>query len=203
MEPRQRKDLRLKGYDYASNGVYHVTICTYQKTPWLSRIVGAATCRPQPNLEDPQPNLEDPQPNLEDPQPNLEDPQPNLEDPQPNLEVQLTEYGQAIEKAIRNIPGIYCFIRIKNFVIMPNHVHLLLHFKFPDSMKKRPTLSIVVNQLKRYASMQAGHTLWQRSFHDNIINNRAEYESTMHYIDSNPANWPNDDFYVTLDYLQS
>ena len=161
MEPRQRKNLRLKGYDYASNGVYHVTMCTYQQTPWLSRIEESG------------------------------------------LGVLLTSYGQIVEKAIRNIPSIYSFIQIKNYVIMPNHVHLLLHFKLPDTAQEKPTLSTVIGQAKRFASIQAGHTLWQRSFHENIISNRAEYENAMHYIDNNPVNWPNDDFYVTLDYLQS
>ena len=79
---------------------------------------------------------------------------------------------------------------------MPNYVHLLLHFKFPDTEEKKPTLSNVIGQMKRHASMQAKTPLWQRSFYDNVISDRTEYDSAMRYIDENPANWPNDEYYV-------
>jgi len=85
---------------------------------------------------------------------------------------------------------------------MPNHVHLMLYFKFPDAIVDKPTLSTVMNQMKRHASIQAGVSLWQRSFFDNIINDRKEYERAMQYINSNPANWPNDEFYVPLEFLE-
>lgn len=43
-----------------------------------------------------------------------------------NIRPQLTKYGQVVERAIRFIPICYPYCRIDNFVIMPNHVHLLL-----------------------------------------------------------------------------
>lgn len=38
----QRKSLRLPNYDYGQSGAYFVTICTKEKRPVLSSIVGAA-----------------------------------------------------------------------------------------------------------------------------------------------------------------
>jgi putative transposase len=35
---RRRNSLRLAGYDYTSPGDYYVTICTYQREPYLSNI---------------------------------------------------------------------------------------------------------------------------------------------------------------------
>ena len=35
-----RKSIRLKNYDYSSNGLYFVTVCTKDKNPILSTIVG-------------------------------------------------------------------------------------------------------------------------------------------------------------------
>jgi len=122
--------------------------------------------------------------------------------PLPNPAIQLTAYGKAVEQAIKNIPNIYKHVQVKNYVVMPNHVHLVLYFAFPDEAKDRPTLSVVMNQMKRFASMQAGITLWQRSFYDNIINDREEYEGTIQYVKNNPANWSNDEFYVPLDFLE-
>lgn len=47
----KRKQNRLSGYNYALNGAYHVTICTKNKAPILSSIVGqAALCLPQTQL---------------------------------------------------------------------------------------------------------------------------------------------------------
>ena len=42
----KRKPNRLKGYDYSSNGVYFITICTDNRKCILSEIVGADTIRP-------------------------------------------------------------------------------------------------------------------------------------------------------------
>ena len=36
---KQRKSLRLKGYDYANGGLYFITICTFEKKYILSAIV--------------------------------------------------------------------------------------------------------------------------------------------------------------------
>jgi REP element-mobilizing transposase RayT len=42
MEPNHpnRKPVRLKAYDYAQNGAYFVTVCTHERKPILSKIVG-------------------------------------------------------------------------------------------------------------------------------------------------------------------
>ncbi len=45
----KRKPNRLKGYDYSSNGVYFITICTDNRKCILSEIVGADTIRPYGN----------------------------------------------------------------------------------------------------------------------------------------------------------
>ena len=36
----KRKRIRLQNYDYSSNGLYFVTICTEDKKPILSTVVG-------------------------------------------------------------------------------------------------------------------------------------------------------------------
>ncbi len=40
MELKKRKPVRLKDYDYSSSGVYFITICTKDRKPILSNIVG-------------------------------------------------------------------------------------------------------------------------------------------------------------------
>lgn len=41
---RQRRSIRLPGYDYAQEGAYFITICTQNRTCLFGRIVGAGPC---------------------------------------------------------------------------------------------------------------------------------------------------------------
>jgi hypothetical protein len=34
--------------------------------------------------------------------------------------------------------------------------------------------------------------VWQRNYHDHIVRNEREYEAIWNYIDTNPANWVDD-----------
>lgn len=40
MDKPRRKQIRLKNYDYSSSGYYFVTICSYNRKPIFSKIVG-------------------------------------------------------------------------------------------------------------------------------------------------------------------
>ena len=40
MDYEKRKRLRIENYDYSQNGLYFVTICTKNRIPCLSRIIG-------------------------------------------------------------------------------------------------------------------------------------------------------------------
>lgn len=43
-KPPNRKSIRLKNYDYSSNGYYFVTICTQNREKLFGEIVGATLC---------------------------------------------------------------------------------------------------------------------------------------------------------------
>ena len=59
-----------------------------------------------------------------------------------------------------------------------------------------PTISRVVQQMKGYASKQADRELWQKSFHDHIIRDQRDYDKIWQYIDTNPARWEQNCFYM-------
>ena len=46
MRQYHRKSSRLKKYDYSKTGTYFITICTKNRAPILSTIVGAGSARP-------------------------------------------------------------------------------------------------------------------------------------------------------------
>ncbi len=111
--------------------------------------------------------------------------------------VRLTKWGQYVEQAILRIPKSYQDIRLEKYVIMPNHIHLLLLI---DTLHGRPrvapTVSRVVQQTKGLATKQIGHKIFQKSFHDHIIRDDAHYDLIWNYIDTNPARWEQDCFYT-------
>ncbi len=58
-----------------------------------------------------------------------------------------------------------------------------------------PTVSRVIGQMKRRASMQAGILLWQKSFHEHVIRSEEDYREIWEYIENNPARWAEDRYY--------
>lgn len=109
----------------------------------------------------------------------------------------LTEWGLKVEQAILRIPQCYSEVRVEKYVIMPNHIHLLLMIDAaPGRPRVAPTVSRMVQQTKGLASKMIGTQVFQKSFHDGIIRNDAEYQMVWQYIDNNPALWEQDCFYT-------
>ena len=110
--------------------------------------------------------------------------------------VVLTDVGRIAEKYIRstdNIPG----IRVDKYVIMPNHIHLILIVDRTDGPPRAsaPTMAAIpdaVSSLKRLVNREWGTNIWQRSYHDHVIRNENDYRIIWEYIDTNPAKWAED-----------
>ena len=106
--------------------------------------------------------------------------------------VQLTDQGQIVERYIQTIP------RIDKYVIMPNHVHMILFISQNGPMRASAptqTLSDRIRSFKKLASQQIGTAIWQRSFFDHVIRCEEEYRRIWQYIDDNPAKWAEDEYY--------
>ena len=50
--------------------------------------------------------------------------------------------------------------------------------------------------MKGFATRSIGHRVFQKSFHDRIIRDDAEYDKIWQYIDTNPLRWELDCFYT-------
>ena len=96
-----------------------------------------------------------------------------------------------MQTAIENIPSIYPNVSVDHYVIMPNHVHMILVLS--DSQTSVP---VIINQLKRNATKQIGYSIFQRSYHDHIIRNQADYEKIWEYIEDNPRKWNEDTYFL-------
>jgi len=113
-------------------------------------------------------------------------------------DVELSIYGKIVDQAIKNIPSAYPALSLESYVIMPNHIHLLLRVCADEYGRPlvAPTMSRVVKQLKGVVSKQAGISIWQKSFHDHIIRKREDYEEHLLYIYENPMRWRYDELYA-------
>ena len=115
----------------------------------------------------------------------------------PNCILHLTEWGKIVKTAIETIPKVYPLVSVDRYVIMPNHVHLILRIEYAEGGRQvaSPTISTIVGNMKRAVSKTAGVGIWQRSFHDHVIRDGKDYNEIAEYIEANPTNWESDCFY--------
>ena len=115
-------------------------------------------------------------------------------------QVHLSKYGCIVDQYISNIHSVYASVTVDRYVIMPNHVHLLLRCSNTEPRTggvwaPRPTVMTVVRSLKTMVTKEIGHTIWQKSFYEHIIRNEDDYCGIWQYIDGNPQKWTMDEFY--------
>ena len=73
------------------------------------------------------------------------------------------------------------------FVVMPNHVHLLI--SVPEGATLERSLQLIKGGFSREAGklLRLPHPFWQNSFVDRRVRDGAEFERLVGYIDSNPV----------------
>ena len=118
----------------------------------------------------------------------------NVNDPE---NVPLAGLGIIARQAIEKISEFYPAISVDRFVIMPNHIHLLLQIHADDSGRSviAPTISTVVRLMKSEVSKWAGFSVWQKGFYDHVIRNEEDYRNVWNYIEGNPGKWTEDRLY--------
>ncbi len=108
-------------------------------------------------------------------------------------------YGKIADDVILQLKDFYDHIKVDQYVIMPNHIHMILFVygkERPVPTKQHSVVSEFVSTFKRFCNKQYGENIWQRSFNDRIIRNREEYENIQKYIYENPLKWQEDNFYT-------
>ena len=191
MELQKRKANRLQYYDYSSDGAYFVTVCTKNREKIFWDTVGEDIILPQGRDEI---NIVGEDIILPQSTNNAYDVGEDIILPQPLL----SQLGKIVERAIIAIPEHYQNVRLLDYVVMPNHIHMVLLFSDDiGRMISSPTksLSTIVGQFKRSASKAAGVPLWQRSFYDHVIRDEKDYLKIAEYIVTNPIKWADDCYY--------
>lgn len=119
-----------------------------------------------------------------------------------NGEINYSPIGKVANHLMENLESHYPYLEIRQYVIMPNHVHAIFYIdgKFKEQMPKyRTALSVVVGGYKQAVTMFArknGYDFgWQTRFHDHIITRIDECNKISEYIENNVGRWEEDCFY--------
>jgi len=103
-----------------------------------------------------------------------------------------------VGQQLLQIPSHFPHVSIDHYVIMPNHIHAILVLDTAACTERSrpfPTLSTIVGLYKSGVSRTAGFPVWQKSFHDHVIRNDADYRMIWNYIETNPVRWTLDKYY--------
>ena len=112
-------------------------------------------------------------------------------------QIVLSETGNIVKENIAKMNSIYSDVKINKYIIMPNHIHLIITVQCDNNGalgSPRPTnsnnlISNHIRALKRFTNKQANTNIWQTSFYDHIIRNEEDYCFHLQYIEENPKKW--------------
>lgn len=119
----------------------------------------------------------------------------------------LSPSGQMLASTTLGITRQFPTVKIDAFVIMPNHVHILLGMNLAESTKEPESVIDVIHWWKTKTTNQYGWgvrsddwpryagSLWQEGYHDRIVRDQRELEYIRYYIEQNPARWGQDTFF--------
>jgi len=117
-------------------------------------------------------------------------------------QIELTQYGEIADKYINQLNNFYEHLSVESYVIMPNHIHILLFVKdsgqsrTPVPTRANSAFSQFISTFKRFCNKEYGENIWQARAYDHIIRNREDYEEHLRYIYENPIRWKFDELYT-------
>ena len=117
-------------------------------------------------------------------------------------EIELLPYGKIAAKYITQLNNFYDNISVDSYVIMPNHIHLLLCVKesgpsgTPVPTAQNSVISRFVSTFKRFCNKEYGKNIWQHRSYDHVIRDQADYDKHLKYIYENPFGWSKDELYT-------
>ena len=231
----KRKATRLNGFDYNRIGAYFITICTENRKQILSRVVSddVSFNKERNSTDDPVGGdvLDAPQKADQCSGRGIFVGGDVLDAPQKadqysgggifvggdlkgaKERVELLYLGKIAEKYINQMNDFYSTINVEGYVIMPNHIHIMLSVDegaFSTSQngasrtspptegasRQHSAVSKFVSTFKRFCNKEFGRSFWQRSYYDHIIRDHDDYDKHIKYIYENPMRWYFDELYA-------
>ena len=139
-----------------------------------------------------------------------------LDGVRPSPSLRLTEAGNIVRKLIQNVDKVYFNAYVDCYVIMPDHVHMVICLKSQAGLgpgrvvppgrlncpgdapprgsgpTKNCSVPKIINAIKSMSTRELGYKLWQDDYYDHIIRNKHDLQATRQYIQENPQKWLQD-----------
>lgn len=118
------------------------------------------------------------------------------------FKMKLNAFGSIVKDRTLWLEEQYAYVRIHNFVVTPNHVHLILEI-YRRGVSKTITIK-PLSGLKGVFKTTSSKLIhlegfvdfsWHRSVQDRIIRTQSAYRNISKYIDRNPQRWHQDSMY--------
>ena len=106
-------------------------------------------------------------------------------------DIELTKDGVISKKNLKNIEYVFNNISINEYIIMPNHIHMIIEIK---EEQEEVSINKIIKKFKSSVSRELGCSIWQKSYYDHIIRNEKEFYAIKQYIQNNVINWKNDKY---------
>ena len=137
-----------------------------------------------------------------------------------NHQMNFSILGRRAKSLIEEINIFYPDANVLSFVVMPNHIHLIISVDkgwkrkntnqeadrevneiMQDISNQCGRLSIIISRFKsmltRFARDNDIYFAWQSRFYDRIIRDHHELERECCYVENNVYNWEDDELYPT------
>lgn len=116
-------------------------------------------------------------------------------------EIQYTPYGQIAREQLLLLEERYHSLKIDQYVIMPNHIHVILLLEEAPGGSRSPSVTDVICTFKSLTTrlckkLHSIDRLFQASFYEHVIRGREDYREIAEYILNNPKKWELDQLYV-------
>ena len=134
-----------------------------------------------------------------------------------NKEMKLNDVGLVVKQEWEKSAVLRPYIKLGEFVIMPNHIHGVIILTENISvragvgvgLKPAPTkkhgLSEIICGFKTFSARRInqyrnsiGVPVWQRNYYEHIIRNDMDYQRIAEYIINNPQRWTEDSLNVHM-----
>ena len=127
--------------------------------------------------------------------------------------MQSNQFGEIVRSCWGDLPNHYTHVELGAFVIMPNHIHGIIHLIDTQpveadfvraGLRPAPTnirhgLSEIIRAFKSFSARKInelratpGLHLWQRNYYEHIIRSEKALAHIQEYILTNPLRWPLD-----------
>lgn len=125
----------------------------------------------------------------------------------------LNALGEAVKKLIETLHDFNPEVHVDCFVVMPNHVHIVLKIDdLPTNdehhlgkiMRKLKSLAAREYRLlkERGQARDIGAHLWQENYWEKIVTSNEQLEAIRRYVEENPKRWSIDRFGPVTSFSQ-